>query len=368
MSQGEKREDAGLFLTVRLPSPKIASMLKAVEWKEDRVRILDQTRLPGETAYIDCQDVNQVAAAIRGLVVRGAPAIGIAAAFGIALVAHNSTAASRDPFLKDIGDAAQVLRATRPTAVSLFVALNRMVQCAQDQREQPISAQKKGLLHEAEMILREDIDANLVIGKLGAALIHYGEGILTYCNTGALATGGYGTALGIIRSAWEEEKNIAVYVCETRPLLQGARLTAWELQQEKIPVVLITDSMAGQMMRLGKIQRCIVGADRIAANGDLANKIGTYTIAILAKEHKIPFYVAATTSTIDFNLVSGDQIRIEERDAAEVTTLGGKRVAPEGITVSNLAFDITPAKYIRAYISEKGIFKAGHIRDLRPAG
>ncbi len=338
-------------------------MLKAVEWSNDAVRILDQTRLPGETVYIDCRDVETVARAICSLSVRGAPAIGIAAAYGIALTAHNSPATASDPFQREIENAHTLLSATRPTAVNLFAALNRMKTAARACQQEPLSIQKKTLLAEADAILHEDIEANVAMGRFGATLIEQGDGILTYCNTGALATGGYGTALGVIRAASEAGKKISVFVPETRPVLQGARLTGWELQQEKIPATLITDNMVGLMMRLGKIQRCIVGADRIAANGDLANKIGTYTLAVLARAHKIPFYVAAPTSTIDLNTPSGDQIPIEERDPAEVTTVRGIRFAPDGIAVSNPAFDITPAKYIKAIITEKGILKPGRIKS-----
>jgi methylthioribose-1-phosphate isomerase len=339
-------------------------MLKAVEWMDGVVRILDQTKLPGETVYLDCKKVSDVAEAIRGLLVRGAPAIGIAAAYGVALAAHHSVTSSQQEFREEIEDAAGLLAATRPTAVSLFSALNRMQKTMQASSEQPIALQKNRLLSEAHAILNEDIEGNRTIGRLGAALLENDCGILTYCNTGALATGGYGTALGVIRAAWEAGKKITVFVCETRPVLQGARLTAWELQQEGIPQVLITDNMAGRMMQLGKIQHCIVGADRIAANGDTANKIGTYTLAVLAKEHHIPFYVAAPLSTIDFSIPDGYQIPVEERDSAEVTKIGGRRLTVEGINVLNPAFDITPAPMIRGIITEKGIFTPDQIKTL----
>jgi methylthioribose-1-phosphate isomerase len=339
-------------------------MLKSVEWRDGIVRILDQTKLPGETRYIDCEKVFEVAEAIRGLLVRGAPAIGIAAAYGIALAAYHSTAASPQEFRRDMEDATRRMAATRPTAVNLFSALNRIKKTIQALNGQSIELQKKALLSEAHLLLNEDIEANRTIGCFGATLIENDCGILTYCNTGALATGGYGTALGVIRSVWEAGRKIMVFVCETRPVLQGARLTAWELQQEGIPQVLITDNMAGRMMRLGKIQYCIVGADRIAANGDVANKIGTYTMAVLAKEHQIPFYVAATTSTIDFSISNGDEIPIEERDPEEVVKMGGRRYAPEGVTVLNPAFDITPAIMIRAIITEKGVFTPDQIKTL----
>ena len=338
-------------------------MIKSVEWKEGRdadcgtVRILNQTKLPRETVYEDCKDVESVAHAIRSLFVRGAPAIGIAAAFGIALAAENSTATFFLSFQSEIDKAADLLSGTRPTAVNLFFAITRMKETLKAHPEESIPTLKKILLAEANAILNEDIAANRAMGRMGASLIASGDGVLTYCNAGALATGGYGTALGVIRSAWETGKKISVFVPETRPILQGARLTAWELQQEQIPATLITDNMVGLMMRLGKIQCCFVGADRIAANGDVANKIGTYTMAILAHEHGIPFYVAAPTSTIDLNTVSGDQIPIEERGHSEVTHVCGVAFAPEGIAVLNPAFDITSAKYIRAIITEKGIFK-----------
>lgn len=339
-------------------------MLKAVEWQDGIIRILDQTRLPGETVYLDCTDIEGVAQAIRGLLVRGAPAIGIATAYGMALVAYYSVTASFAAFRQEIEKAAQILAATRPTAIALHVAIRRMQKTMQAGQDQPLAVQKRSLLAEAHAILNEDIADNRAIGRLGATLIENDSGILTYCNTGALATGGYGTALGVIRSVWEAGRKIMVFVCETRPVLQGARLTAWELQQEGIPQVLITDNMAGRMMRLGKIQYCIVGADRIAANGDVANKIGTYTMAVLAKEHQIPFYVAATTSTIDFSISNGDEIPIEERDPEEVVKMGGRRYAPEGVTVLNPAFDITPAIMIRAIITEKGVFTPDQIKTL----
>jgi len=339
-------------------------MFKSVEWNDGVVRILNQTKLPHETVYVDCPDVEMVAHAIRSLFVRGAPAIGIAAAFGIALVAQQSDGVSFSSFRAEIEKAADLLSSTRPTAVNLFFAITRMKETLTTHAEESIPSLKKILLTEANAILDEDIAANRAMGKLGAALITSGDGVLTYCNTGALATGGYGTALGVIRSAHEEGKKISVFVPETRPILQGARLTAWELKQEQIPATLITDNMVGLMMRLGKIQCCFVGADRIAANGDVANKIGTYTMAILAHEHGIPFYVAAPTSTIDLNTASGDEIPIEERGHSEVTQVSGIRFAPEGIAVLNPAFDITPAKYIRAIITEQGIFKPDEIFTL----
>lgn len=340
-------------------------MVNAVEWKEGAVRLLDQTKLPTEVVFVDCKDVETVAKGIKDLWVRGAPAIGITAAYGIALAALKISAKSFDDFYKQLLPSCDLLAATRPTAVNLFWAIERMKETAQAHRTDPPDALKKILLEEAHAILREDIAMNRAIGKFGAALIQKGSGVLTHCNAGALATGGYGTALGVIRSAWEADKKIAVFADETRPVLQGARLTAWELAQDQIPVTLITDNMAGFFMKQGKIQCCVVGADRIAANGDTANKIGTYSVAILAKEHGIPFYVAAPSSTIDFNIASGDQIPIEERNHTEVTHMGGKQIAASGISIANPAFDVTPAKYITAIITDKGAFKPEELIKLK---
>jgi methylthioribose-1-phosphate isomerase len=343
-------------------------MVNAVEWKEGAVRLLDQTKLPTEVIYIDCKEVETVAQGIKELWVRGAPAIGITAAYGIALAAQKISAKSSDDFYKALLPSCDLLAATRPTAVNLFWAIQRMKEKAQAHRSELPDSLKKILLEEAHAILREDIAMNRAIGRFGAKLIDPGAGVLTHCNAGALATGGYGTALGVIRSAWEKDKQLSVFADETRPVLQGARLTAWELAQDEIPVTLITDNMAGFFMKQGKIQCCVVGADRIAANGDTANKIGTYSVAILAKEHGLPFYVAAPTSTIDFSISSGEQIPIEERNKSEVTHLGGKQIAASGVHIANPAFDVTPAKYITAIITEKGAFKPEEIVKLRPFG
>ncbi|MBI3805730.1 MAG: S-methyl-5-thioribose-1-phosphate isomerase [Nitrospirae bacterium] len=339
-------------------------MVNAVEWKEGAVRLLDQTKLPTEVVYIDCKEVETVARGIKELWVRGAPAIGITAAYGIALAAQKISAKSFDDFYQQLLPSCDLLAATRPTAVNLFWAIERMKQTARSRRNESSEALKKILLAEADTILREDIEMNRNIGKFGATLVPASAGVLTHCNAGALATGGYGTALGVIRSAWDRDKKISVFADETRPVLQGARLTAWELAQDQIPVTLITDNMAGFFMKQGKIQCCIVGADRIASNGDTANKIGTYSVAILAKEHGIPFYVAAPTSTIDFSIASGDQIPIEERNHNEVTHMGGKQIAASGISVANPAFDVTPARYISRIITEKGAFKPEEIKNL----
>ena len=302
-------------------------VVEPLRWKGDRLELLDQRALPDKTVYISCRSAAEVAQAIRDMVVRGAPAIGCAAAFGIVL-----SKASREAY--------EVLAQSRPTAVNLFWALERMKKA-------------KDLEAEAIAIYEEDIANNRAMGKLGAMLIRDGARIMTHCNTGALATAGYGTALGVIRAA--KGKRISVIANETRPYLQGARLTAWELVQEGIPCTLITDSMAGHLMSKGEVDVIVVGADRIAANGDVANKIGTYSLAVLAKRHGIPFYVAAPLSTFDPKIADGSQITIEERPAAEVTGYRGTRWAPEGVCVRNPAFDVTPAELVTGIICEKGI-------------
>lgn len=335
------------------------------EWNEDHLKLLDQTRLPREVVYIDCYDHQTVAKGIRDLWVRGAPAIGIAAAYGIAMGAEKITAKTFDSFYKEFETICGMFAATRPTAVNLFWAIDRMKETALSRRNRAIKELKELLLAEAHAILEEDIRRNREIGQYGSPFIKHGDGVLTHCNAGSLATGGYGTALGVIRRAWEEKKKIHVFADETRPVLQGARLTAWELSEEGIPATLITDNMAGYMMQKGLIQVCIVGADRIAANGDTANKIGTYSVAILAKAHGIPFYVAAPTSTIDFSISSGKEIPIEERSSREVThILDEVQVAPEGMKVANPAFDVTPAHYITAIITEKGAFRPEELNKL----
>ncbi len=337
------------------------------------IRLLDQTRLPLEVVYIDCADIETLAEAISSLRVRGAPAIGIAAAYGMALATLQSSATCFEALYKEVEAVGRLLATTRPTAVNLFWAISRMervlLSCAQGlsppQGSHPsLHAIKDRMLSEAHAILAEDIAANQRIGAYGAALIESGYGILTHCHTGAIATGGHGTALGIIRSAWEQKKKIRVYATESRPLLQGARLTAWELQEAQIPVTLITDSMAGFFMRKGEIHCVVVGADRVAKNGDVANKIGTYTLSVLAKAHGIPFYVAAPISSIDLKISSGEEIPIEERSPTEITHIRGIRIAPEGVSVSNPAFDMTPASYISAIITEGGVFRPHEIKDL----
>ncbi len=335
---------------------------KAIEWIGDRLRILDQTRLPQEQRFIDLAGYQDVALAIREMKVRGAPAIGIAAAYGIALGGQAVTAANKDEFLTKLNQVIQALADTRPTAVNLFQAIDRMRKAAA--RGNSIAEIKRMLIDEAKQIHNEEIEATRRLSWLGAELIKDGFTILTHCNAGFLATAGYGTALGVIKAAREQGKHVSVIATETRPLLQGARLTAWELKQENIPVTLITDSMAGYFMRQGKIDCVIVGADRIAANGDVANKIGTYTLAVLAKENNVPFYVAAPTTTIDFSLVSGDEIPVEQRNAKEVTHIQGLPIAPEGIDAANPAFDITPHNYISAIITERGIIIEPYWEEL----
>jgi methylthioribose-1-phosphate isomerase len=333
-------------------------MVPTVEWKDGAVCLLDQSRLPTHVEFLNCRNVEAVALAIRELKVRGAPAIGVTAAMGVALGAQSIMTPAYDDFAKELFAICDRLAATRPTAVNLFWAIERMKQLLTSLRTQPIASIKAALLKESQVILDEDIALCKAMGRHGAGLIASGQTVLTHCNAGALATAGYGTALGVIRAAWEEGKKIQVIADETRPVLQGARLTAWELMQDKIPVTLITDNMAGSLMRQGKIHLCVVGADRIAANGDVANKIGTYSVAVLAKAHGIPFYVAAPYSTIDLNTKTGADIPIEERNSLEVTTIHGSHlIAPQGVAVYNPAFDVTPAELITGIITERGVFK-----------
>lgn len=332
-------------------------MVPTVEWKDGAVRLLDQSRLPESVEFLDCREYQAVARAIVELKVRGAPAIGVTAAMGVALGAQSVKATSWNEFETGVLFICSQLAATRPTAVNLFWAIERMKRRLVELRSQPIASIKAALITESQAILDEDIALCKAIGRHGAELIKDGQTVLTHCNAGALATAGYGTALGVIRAAWEQGKQIRVIADETRPVLQGSRLTAWELMQDKIPVTLITDNMAGALMRNGSINLCVVGADRIAANGDVANKIGTYSVAVLAKAHKIPFYVAAPYSTIDLKTKSGDEIPIEQRNPTEVTSVhGGHPIAPAGVAVYNPAFDVTPAEYITGIITERGVF------------
>jgi len=339
--------------------------IPTIEWHDGKVRLIDQTLLPNELKYIECDSVEKVWEAIKVLRVRGAPAIGIAGALGIVLGIWNSEAKNYEDFLGQIQQITSYLATSRPTAVNLFWALDRMKLIAEKNRDKDISQLKGILLSEAHRIIDEDKAMCRAIGKNGADLIRDGYTILTHCNAGGLATADYGTALAVMFTAHEQGKKIKVFADETRPLLQGARLTVWELMQAGIDVTLICDNMAAQVMKEGRINCAIVGADRIAANGDTANKIGTYGVAVLAKEHKIPFYVAAPTSTLDLSLSSGDMIPIEQRNPDEVTMGFGRRTAPEGAKVYNPAFDVTPARLIDAIITENGIAKAPFNESLK---
>jgi methylthioribose-1-phosphate isomerase len=330
-------------------------MIKVIEWISGKIRLLDQTRLPWEEVYLELEDYSQVASAIKDMRVRGAPAIGVAAAYGMALGAQGIEAASKEEFMAKLGAVSQALSVTRPTAVNLFWALERMKRAAEAVED--VAQIKAALIKEAQKLEVENEEADRKLSKYGAELINDGFTILTHCNTGALATAGYGTALGVIKAAKEQGKNIHVLATETRPLLQGARLTTWELASEGIPFTLIADTMTGYFLSRGGIDCVIVGADRIAANGDVANKIGTYNIAVLAMENGVPFYVAAPSSSIDLSLPSGDEIPIEERSAEEVARIEGIPIAPVGVEVANPAFDITPHLYITAIITERGVVR-----------
>jgi len=331
--------------------------MPSIEWHRGQVRLVDQRRLPQEYSVLAFDDYRDVARAIREMYIRGAPAIGAAAAFGMALAARNSPATTPAELLADLKWAAQLLQATRPTAVNLSWAIEHMLRCAQAQitAGADVGSIANTLLSEAQALADEDVDINRQIGAHGARVVPQGARILTHCNAGALATVDYGTALGVMRAAHEQGKRIHVFVDETRPRLQGARLTAWELTREGIPMTLIADNAAGHLMHTGQIDLVLVGADRVAANGDVANKIGTYKLAVVAQENGIPFYVAAPTSTIDLSVPTGDDIPIEERNAQEVTHIGGVRIAPEGVEVYNPAFDVTPHRYVTGIITEKGV-------------
>lgn len=337
-------------------------MVETIEWTPSGVVMIDQTRLPLHEEYVTCRNYEEVATAIRDMIIRGAPAIGVAAAMGVAIGVQYAAEDGLDAQMETICD---TLAKTRPTAVNLFWAIDRMKRLYATLRGQPIAAIRERLISEAKLVREEDIAINRAIGKHGAPLVPDGKTVLTHCNAGALATAGYGTALGVIRAAIETGKKIDVFADETRPFLQGARLTVWELQQDKIPTTLITDNMAGHFMKSGRIGCVVVGADRIAANGDVANKVGTYSVAVLAKENGVPFYVAAPISTLDLTLTSGDQIPIEERSAAEVTHVFGNLVAPEGTAVKNPAFDVTPFRYVTGIITENGVAHAPYEESLK---
>jgi methylthioribose-1-phosphate isomerase len=337
-------------------------MIQTIQWTDEGVVMIDQTRLPSEERYVTCRNYHEVADAIRTMIIRGAPAIGVAAAMGVAIGVAQADTANLDAQFTRI---CEELASTRPTAVNLFWGIDRMKRLYGSVRHLPWNQIRDRLIIEAVLIREEDIEINKAIGRHGAPLVPDGRTVLTHCNAGALATAGYGTALGVVRAAVEAGKNIDVYADETRPFLQGARLTVWELQHDGIRATLITDNMAGHFLHAGRIGCVIVGADRIAANGDVANKIGTYGVAVLAKENNVPFYVAAPVSTLDLTLPDGTHIPIEERGAAEVTHMQGIRVAPEGTEVRNPAFDVTPNRYVTAIITEQGVARAPYTESLR---
>jgi methylthioribose-1-phosphate isomerase len=337
-------------------------MIETIQWTDEGVVMIDQTRLPAEEIYVTCRDYRQVADAIRTMIIRGAPAIGVAAAMGVAIGVQKAGQKDLDAGVDEIS---RVLAATRPTAVNLFWGIDRMKRLYAEIRHLPYPEIVSRMIAEAKLVREEDIEINRSMGRNGAPLVPDGKTVLTHCNAGALATAGYGTALGVIRAAVESGKKIAVFADETRPFLQGARLTVWELQHDNIPATLITDNMAGHFLRSGEIGCVIVGADRIAGNGDVANKIGTYSVAVLAKENNVPFYVAAPVSTLDLTLSSGAQIPIEERGPAEVTHVFGVAVAPKGTAVRNPAFDVTPNRYVTAIITERGVARAPYTESLR---
>src|SRR5215469_10622879 len=345
-------------------SAKLSLMIKTLEWTEDGVRFIDQRKLPTEETYVTCSSCEEVAEAIRNMTVRGAPAIGVAAAMGVALGARDAEGDHVSELRRNFEEICDTLAETRPTAVNLFWAIERMKRKFEEVSELPVPQIKQALITEARRMYVEDIAACEAMGANGAALLPANGAVLTHCNAGALATCGYGTALGVIRSAVDSGKKLHVFADETRPFLQGSRLTAWELMKDGIPTTVIADNMAGAMMRQGKIDAVVVGADRIAANGDVANKIGTYSVAVLAKEHGIPFYVAAPTSTVDLNTPDGSKIPIEQRAGTEVTHLAGKQIAPDAVRVENPAFDVTPNKYVTAIITERGVARAPYEESL----
>jgi methylthioribose-1-phosphate isomerase len=341
-------------------------MLPTIEWKDDAVVMIDQRKLPAQEVYVTCRTASEVARAIKTMVIRGAPAIGVAAAMGLALGMRRSRATGTKQFATEFQKACDLMAGTRPTAVNLFWAIERMkrVFAAAAHGGCSVDEIKDRLVAEAQRIHDEDVESCRSLGAHGAALVPGEARILTHCNAGALATAGYGTALGVVRAAAEQGKKVAVLADETRPFLQGARLTAWELVKDGIDTTVITDNMAAAMMRLGHVDLVVVGADRIAANGDVANKVGTYGVAVLAKEHGIPFYVAAPISTVDLNTPDGSKIPIEERSGKEVTHLAGARLTPEGAHIRNPAFDVTPYAYVTAIITERGVARAPFSESL----
>jgi methylthioribose-1-phosphate isomerase len=337
-------------------------MIETLRWTAQGVEMIDQTRLPHVEEFVLCRDYKEVADAIQTMIIRGAPAIGVAAAMGVAIGAQQ---AGDDTFDAEFEEICRTLEATRPTAVNLFWGIERMKRLRQALAGEPLSVVREKLVAEAQAVHAEDIAINRRIGAYGAPLVPDGKTVLTHCNAGALATAGYGTALGVIRAAVEAGKKIDVFADETRPFLQGSRLTVWELQKDGIDTTLITDNMAGHFLRSGRIGCVVVGADRIAANGDVANKIGTYGVAVLAKENGVPFYVAAPISTVDLKTPTGEQIPIEERASSEVTAMFGHKVAPEGTKVKNPAFDVTPNRYVSGIITERGVATAPFENSLK---
>jgi len=329
--------------------------MRTVEWDNGTVRLIDQRLLPAEYRVVTLTDVPGVATAIREMYVRGAPAIGATAAFGMALAAHSHPTSDLDALRSELYAAADQLRLTRPTAVNLFWAIDRMLRHAADPNLADADALRAAMVVEAQAIADEDVAVNRRMGAIGQKVVRDGDNILTHCNAGALATVDYGTVLGVVRAAVEHGKKVHVWVDETRPRLQGARLTAWELMRDSIPCTLIADNAAGQLMRTGKVDLVLYGADRVAANGDVANKIGSYKLAVVARENGIPCFCVSPTSTIDMGLAHGDLIPIEERDPKEVTVIRGQRIAPEGVPVANIAFDVTPHRYLTGIITERGI-------------
>jgi methylthioribose-1-phosphate isomerase len=338
------------------------TQVKAIAWLYGKLRLLDQTKLPLEVVFVEARQYSEVVEAIKAMRVRGAPALGVVAAYAVAMAARDIRAADHQEFLRLLESAGREIESARPTAVNLAWAVRRMLRVAE--REANMGQMRARLLAEAKRVQEEDEEVNRRIGRFGSEIIPEGGAVLTHCNTGALATAGYGTALGVIRASWEQGKRFQVFATETRPFLQGARLTAWELVQLGIPSTLIVDSAAGFLMKRGEVSCVVVGADRIAANGDVANKVGTYTLAVVAGENRVPFYVAAPTSTVDLALSSGDEIPIEERRPEEVTRFGGVQVAPEGVGVRNPAFDLTPHQYLTGIITEKGILREPYTETL----
>ncbi len=339
--------------------------MRTIEWENGIVKLIDQRQLPNEYIIEEIRDYHELGVAIKDMHIRGAPAIGAAAAFGMVLAARQCAEMSCTAFLAELDHAADYLRTTRPTAVNLFWAINRMLRCAQQAKHETVARIIGALEQEAQAIADEDVEINKRMGAHGAEVVDDGDNILTHCNAGALATVDYGTALGVIRAAHEQGKKIRVWVDETRPRLQGARLTAWELMRDNIPMTLIADNVAGHLMRKGKVDVVLFGADRVAANGDVANKIGSYKLAVLARENGVPCYSVSPTSTIDMNIAAGDDIPIEERSSKEVTHIRGVQIAPDDVPVLNIAFDVTPYRYLTGIITERGIVYPPFARNLR---